>query len=85
MSIENLSGEDNAKLRHVIEEGLRVTQQIDDLRCGLKDVVKSIAEELELKPSSIMKAIKMSFKESLQDEKDNLDQVEHILSVLGKF
>ena len=40
------SSEEKAKLTQLINEGLTVMQEVDDLNGGLKDTVKAIAEEV---------------------------------------
>ena len=40
-------------------------QETDDLRAGLRDTVKHIAEELDIKPTVLNKAIKIAYKNSL--------------------
>ena len=37
-------------------------QEIEDLQTGLRDTVKAVAEELEIKPTLINKAIKIAHK-----------------------
>ena len=51
MSDRSYSTEDVAKLKKLFTEGLRVMREMEDLREGLKDTVKSIAEEMDIKPA----------------------------------
>ena len=44
--------EEKAKLERLVNEGVTVLQEVQDLQEGLKDTVKSVAEELEIKPSN---------------------------------
>ena len=39
---------DKDRLINIINEGVKVNQEIDDLREGLRETVKAIAEELEI-------------------------------------
>lgn len=84
MSIESLSSADNAKLRHVLEEGIRVTQTIEDLRGGLKDTIKAVGEELDIKPAVLNKAIRAAYKSNIDDDKDQVSEVENILILTGR-
>ena len=52
--------EEKAKLERLVREGVTVLQEIEDLQAGLKDTVKSVAEELDMKPALINKAIKVA-------------------------
>ena len=60
MSVDNLSSEDKTKLTQLVEEGMQVLQEVDDLKGGLRDTVKSIADEMDIKPSVLNKAISLS-------------------------
>lgn len=84
MSLENLSGEDSKKLKYVVDEGLKVLQQCEDLKEGLREMVKAVAEEYEIKPAIINKAIRAAFKSTYDDDKDSLSEVENILIIAGK-
>lgn len=85
MALDAMTGEDKAKLKHVIEEGLKVTQEIDDLKGGLKDTVKAVADELNIKPAVINKAIRAAFKSgSIDEEKETMDEVEEVLHLVGR-
>ena len=43
--------EQKAKLTQIINEGMGVMSEVEALNEGLSDTVKSIAEELQIKPS----------------------------------
>ena len=85
MNITGLTSEDKAKLKHVVEEGLKVTQEVEDLKGALRDTVNAVAEELGIKPAAINKAIRAAFKSNIADERDTLDNVEEILNVAGRL
>ena len=84
MSLESLSSEDNKKLRHFFTEGKTTLQQIEDLQGGLKDTTKALAEEFGIKPTVLIKALKASFKDSFQKDKEAVDEVENILHLAGE-
>jgi transposase-like protein len=52
--------EQKAKLVTLINEGAKVMQEMDDLKAGLNDTVKHIAQELDIKPTILSKAIKVA-------------------------
>lgn len=85
MNITGLTSEDKAKLKHVVEEGMKVTQEVEDLKGALSDTVKAVAEELGIKPSAINKAIRAAFKANIVEAREEMDNVEEILNVAGKL
>ena len=62
MSDRTYGAEEKAKLERLVNEGVTVLQEVEDLNTGLKDTVKAVAEELDIKPSLINKAIKIAQK-----------------------
>jgi TRAP-type C4-dicarboxylate transport system substrate-binding protein len=60
--------EEQARLKKLIDEGMQVTYEIENLKEGLRDTVKAIAEEMDLKPGVLNKAIRIAHKASFQDE-----------------
>jgi len=70
-----------AKLTKVIQEGVQVKREIDDLNVGLKETVAAIAEEMEIKPAVLNKAITKAFKGDFDKDQDDLEAVEEILIV----
>jgi transposase-like protein len=79
-----LTQEEKTKLTHVIEEGMKVLQDVQDLREGLKDTVKAVAEELDVKPSIINKAIRTAYKRNLGEMQNDLTEIEELLETTGK-
>lgn len=84
MSIETLSNEEKAKIKQLIDNGLKVLQEVNDLKGGLKDTVKAVAEELDIKPAILNKAITAAFKANIDAAKEEVDDVEEILVVAGR-
>ncbi len=76
--------EEKARLTKLIQEGDQVLYEVEALNEGLRETVKAIAEEMELKPSILMKAVKIAHKAKFQDELDNFDELETILETVGK-
>lgn len=73
--------EEKAKLEKLINEGGTVLREIDDLKESLKDTVKSIAEELDVKPAIINKAIKIAYKGDWVNHNEDWQEVEAILDI----
>jgi|TARA_R100000081_G_scaffold75002_1_gene41432 hypothetical protein len=84
MSIDNLSSEDKAKLTQLVDEGMQVLQEVDDLKGGLRDTIKSIADEMDIKPSVLNKAISLAHKAKLSEARQEFEDVEQVLTTVGK-
>ena len=80
----SFNAEEQARLKKLIDEGCQVSYEIDTLKEGLRDTVKAIAEEMDLKPGVLNKAIRVAHKASFQDEFDKFDELETILETVGK-
>ena len=78
------SGEAKLKLTQMINEGMATTQEIETLRGGLNDTIKAVAEELEIKPSTLKKAVRTAFKASLGQTNRDHDELNTILETVGK-
>lgn len=76
--------EDINRLKQLISEGCNVLTEIDTLKEGLSETVKAIAEEVDIKPAQLMKAIKIANKVSLTEERDKFSEIEEILAAVGK-
>ena len=76
--------EEKARLKKLIDEGMQVTYEMETLKEGLRDTVKAIAEEMDLKPAVLNKAIRIAHKASFQDEFDKFDELETILETVGR-
>jgi hypothetical protein len=77
--------EEKAKLERLISEGGNVLREIEDLQEGLKETVKAVAEELQVKPSIINKAIKIAHKDNWKDHENEWNEIEMILGVTKRL
>jgi DNA-binding MarR family transcriptional regulator len=84
MTAKIFSGDQKVKLTQLINEGMTVLHEIDTLNEGLSDTVKAIAEELEVKPSVLKKAIRVAHKASLTQTNADNEELNTILSTVGK-
>ena len=75
--------EEKAKLERLITEGSNVLREVEDLQEGLKETVKAVAEELQVKPSIINKAIKIAQKRDWDKHYDAFDDLETLITTLG--
>jgi transposase-like protein len=83
MSDRTYGAEEKAKLERLVKEGVTVLQEIEDLQAGLKDTVKAVAEELNVKPSLINKAIKVAQKGDWDRHQDEFEDLETIVATVG--
>ena len=79
----SVSPEDRKKFEAFMAAGLRVLQEIEDLKGGLRDTTKALAEEYGLLPRKLSTALRTAFKSSLADKKEEMDIVEEILHITG--
>lgn len=76
--------EQKAKIIQVINEGMQVMHEVESLNSGLTDTVKAVAEELDIKPTVLKKAIRLAHKASFSQEQEDHELVETILETAGK-
>ncbi len=75
--------EEKAKLERLVKEGVTVLQEVEDLQGGLKETVKAVAEELNVKPSLINKAIRIAKNRDWGRVADAHGDLETIIATLG--
>lgn len=78
------SSADVDKLKRIIQEGIHVTQEVDTLKEGLRDTVKAVAEELNIKPAVLNKAIRIAYKQEMGKAREEFDELETILESVGR-
>ena len=71
------NSEEVARLKKLIQEGDQVLYEVDALQTGLRETVKAIAEEMEIRPAILNKAIKIAHKAN------KLRYVDKIKPILG--
>ena len=82
---KNFNDAEKQKLMQVISQGSQVLGEIDDLRGGLKDTVKAVAEELGVKTTVLSKAISIAHKGNYGEANQDFELVESILVATGKI
>ena len=80
----HFSPEDVKKLKSIITEGVHITEEVSVLKEGLKDTVKAIAEEMDIKPAILNKAIKIAHKSEFHKAREDFDELETILETVGR-
>ena len=84
MSDRVFTADQSKKLEQIINEGIQVTMEIETLSGGLNDTIKAVAEELEIKPSILKKAIKLAHKSEFGREQQDHELLEQILTQVGR-
>ena len=83
MSDRTYGAEEKAKLERLVKEGVTVLQEVEDLQAGLKDTIKAVAEELDIKPALITKAIKVAKNRDWGKHQDAFEDLETIVATVG--
>ena len=84
MDTRNFSAEQKAKLTQMVNEGMQVMHEIETLNGGLSDTIKAVADELEIKPNILKKAIRLAHKAEFGKEQQDHALLETILTTVGK-
>ena len=72
------------KLEQLFKEGISVMSEVEVLNEGLADTIKAIAEEFEIKPTVLKKAVRVAYKVNFQQAQDDYDVLETILETVGR-
>ena len=75
---------EQAKIKQIVAEGMTVMQEIQDLQEGLNDTIKAVAEELEIKPGLLKKAIKIAQKSKFGETNADHEELTDILETVGR-
>jgi hypothetical protein len=84
MDAPTFSTEQKAKLTAIINEGMQVMHEVETLNAGLSDTIKAIAEEMNIKPNILKKAIRLAHKAEFGREQQDHELLETILTTVGK-
>jgi L-aminopeptidase/D-esterase-like protein len=78
-----LSPENVARLKQLVSDGVSVLQECEDLKQGLSETVKAIAEELEVKPAIVNRLIKDVQKGKMNDRREDHETLEELYKAAG--
>jgi phage host-nuclease inhibitor protein Gam len=84
MENRTFSIEQKNKLTAIINEGMQIMHEVETLNGGLNDTIKAVAEEMEIKPAILKKAIKLAHKAEFGREQQDHELLETILTTVGK-
>ncbi len=79
-----ISQEQKVKLIQIVNEGVAVMQEVQDLNEELTETIKAVAEEMEIKPGILKKAIATARKGNYADLADDFDTLDTILDTVGR-
>jgi transposase-like protein len=80
VATRNFSAEERTKLKQLMSESISVMTEVEVLTGGLNDTIAAIAEEMNIKPNLLKKAIKMAQKRDFDKAREDLDIIESILN-----
>ena len=84
MNTRTFSSEQKAKLTQVINEGMQTMYEVEALNAGLSDTIKAVAEELDIKPNILKKAIRLAHKAEFGREQQDHELLETILTTVNR-
>ena len=84
MSDKIFNQDEKLKLIQIINEGMTVMQEVEDLSAGLSETVKAISEEMEIKPSVLKKAIRTAHKGNYSEITSDQELLDTILATVGR-
>lgn len=80
---KHYSADDVRRLKELVTEGCIVKREVEALNEGLADTVKAIAEEMEIKATTLKKVITVAHKNSRLDETEKFAELEELLDEIG--
>lgn len=87
MPLTTITPEMTAQIKQVVTAGGHDLNEIDDIKENMAEYVKGLAEELDIKPSVINKAIKLAHKQkkenAIQNAQEEMNEVEILLHAAG--
>lgn len=83
MSLETITDHDKVRIKEFIKQGSNIKQEIADQNEALKDLAKTIGDEINVKPALLTKALNVAFKNKAEDEREDFTTVEEILAIAG--
>lgn len=84
MAVRMYTPEQKAKLQQLFTESIAVMQEVEDLSEGLSDTIKAVAEELEIKPALLKRAVKIAQKSKFTEVTEDHDTIADLLETVGR-
>jgi hypothetical protein len=73
--------EDKTRLKGTFDAAISQLQEMDDIRESLKDLIQTVATELNVKPAELMTAIKIQYKNKLDETNEKNDTVSSLVAI----
>lgn len=83
MTLPHLDSNDLTKLRSVVKESVTTMEEIQALREGMNETIKGVAEELNISPKLLKKAVTFKFKNNLPEAKEEMDETEQLVELVN--
>lgn len=84
MATRMFSVEEKNKLTQLFTEAIDVYSEVDALNTGLSDTIKAVAEEMEIKPGLLKKAIKIAQNSKFSEMNSDHETVTDLLETVGR-
>lgn len=78
-----ITPENTARLKQLVKDGVSIMQECEDLKQGLNDTIKAVAEELDVKPALVNKLIKDVQKNKMNDRREDHEILEELYKIAG--
>lgn len=82
MDITKFSPEQIERIRQSVNEAVKMKNQIAGIQESIKDISDSLKEDLEIATAEFNKVVTTVYKNSLDEQKADLDQLELNIDVL---
>ena len=90
LDVRSFTPEELSSIKNIVNEGVKITQQINDLKSSLADAIKNVTstlndgldKDMHIKTSMINKLIKTKIKENLDQQKDEVSDLESFMDIL---
>lgn len=90
MSLDSTSEHQNVRIREFIKAGSEMLEEIGhrkeeikDRNDALKDLAKTVGEDIQVEPKLLLKALNIAFKNTAEEESAAATTVEEILAIAG--
>lgn len=84
LSTINLTPEQRQKLDYLMKHGATELDKIKQIRENLNEDIKAFAEEIDVKPKHVRKAVRIAHNANFQDHQEDYDVVQTLLEATGR-